>query len=45
MKEKKSIIKKGSIGRHIKFFLIPGWRDKEFTLREYEIEKDLRIAY
>jgi len=30
---------KGKIGRLLKFYLIPGWREPEFTTREYEIEK------
>jgi len=32
-------ITKSTVIRHIKFFLIPGWRDPEFGSREYEIEK------
>ncbi len=30
---------KGKISRLLKFYLIPGWREPEFTTREYEIEK------
>jgi len=36
---KKKKINKRSIIRHIKFFLIPGWRDREFSTKEYEVEK------
>ncbi len=35
----KNNINKESVKRHVKFFLIPGWRDPEFISREYEIEK------
>ncbi len=36
--EKKTVTKQNVI-RYIKFFLIPGWRDKKITSREFEIEK------
>jgi len=39
MTDQRIIINKENIIRYIKFFLIPGWRDKEFSSREYEIEK------
>ncbi|MHA2287591.1 MAG: ABC transporter permease [Promethearchaeota archaeon] len=32
-------LNKVTVIQHIRFFLIPGWRDSEFTAREYEIEK------
>jgi peptide/nickel transport system permease protein len=36
---KKNNVNKASVIRHIKFFLIPGWRDPEFSSKEYEIER------
>jgi len=38
-KDEKVIEQKKSITRYIKFFLIPGWRDPEFTDIEYNISK------
>jgi len=36
---KEKVLTKENVIRYLKFFLIPGWRDSEFTSREYEIEK------
>ncbi|TFG12135.1 MAG: ABC transporter permease [Promethearchaeota archaeon] len=38
-KEKTVNFSKENIIRYLKFFLIPGWRDIEYTRKEYEIEK------
>jgi len=38
-KNEKGIKQKKSINRYAKFFLIPGWRDPEFTKIEYKISK------
>jgi len=38
-KNEEVIERKKSITRYIKFFLIPGWRDPEFTEIEYNISK------
>ena len=37
--EKSKKVDRNTIIRHLKFFLIPGWRDEEFSYREYEIAK------
>jgi len=37
--QKKFELTKEAVFRHIKFFLIPGWRDPEFSSKEYEIDK------
>lgn len=38
-KEKIIDLSKENIVRYLKFFLIPGWRDPNFSQKEYEIEK------
>ena len=37
--QKKFELTKEAVFRYIKFFLIPGWRDPEFSSKEYEIDK------
>jgi len=37
--EEDSPTKKGKFGRYLKFYLIPGWREPEFTATEFEIGK------
>ena len=37
--EVSELTKKKKVLRFLKFYLIPGWRDPEFSYREYQIEK------